>query len=210
MKPEEIKIGGVYDVRVKVTKKTTSTMTGQVEIGAYTVDRDTNSPMEYETSWFLAEESPAFAEITPTNGTKNSEPAPKYDPGRLYREGDKVRYVKRNGRFCPGAHAYERHLSLLGTVICDEKPNYSVYVNFEHCSDDYRIDPAYLELVKPVEEQERYVVEPSDIAWFVVDTKNQAGTLNAVMFINAIHPNAKAAAEAECARLNADCRKEHK
>lgn len=208
MKPEEIKIGGVYDVRVKVIKKPTSPITDQVEIGVYTVDRATNLPMEYETSWFMAEESSAFVEVAPENGVNNSEPAPKYAPCRPYREGDKVRYVKRNGRFCPGSHAYERHLSLLGTVICDEKPNYSVFVNFEHCSDDYRIDPAYLELVAPVEEQERYVVEPSDIAWFVVDTKHKAGTLNAVMFINAIHPNARAAAEAECARLNAEYRKE--
>lgn len=200
---KDIKVGNFYHVLVKVLH--IDPINGEI---ATETANEFGTSLNMEPTYFARCEKEAFFPITSENSVKNSEPAPKHDPCRLYREGDKVRYIKRNGRFCPGSHAYERHLSLLGTVIRDEKPNYSVFVNFEHCSDDYRIDPAYLELVKPVEEQERYVVEPSDIAWFVVDTKHQAGTLNAVMFINAIHPNAKAAAEAECARLNADCRKE--
>lgn len=205
MKPEEIKIGGVYDVRVKVMKKIAAPARGNLEIGAYTVDRTTQLPMEYEMSWFLDEESAAFVEINSENERKNSEPAPKYDPCRPYREGDKVRYVKRNGRFCPGSHAYERHLSLLGTVIRDEKPNYSVFVNFEHCADDYRIDPAYLELVTAVEELEPYgVTESTDyFAVYQRVTGDQLAT-----FWKEWHPNPASAAAAECDRLNAEHIKE--
>lgn len=196
MKPEEIKIGGVYDVRVKVMKKIPVNSLGNLEIGAYTVDRTTQLPMEHEMSWFLTEESAAFVEITAENDRKNSEPAPKYDPCLLYLEGDKVRYVKRNGRFCPGASSFERHLSLTGTVIRDEQRNYSVLVCFEECSEVCRIDPAYLELLSPVEEP--YSIDPANTN---------------VMFKNgkkfAVFEDDDEAL-AMCARLNAELRKELK
>ena len=194
MKPEEIKIGGVYDVRLKVMKKIPAPARGDFEIGAYTVNRTTNLPMEYEMSWFLTEESAAFVEINSENERKNSEPAPKYDPCRLYLEGDKVRYVKRNGRFCPGSHAYERELELIGTVLRDEQRNYSVLVCFEPDSKVCQIDPAYIELVILVEEP--YSIDPANT--------------------NVIFKNGKKFAVFEdddealslCARLNAELRKE--
>lgn len=210
MKHKEIKIGGIYDVRVKVIKKTTSDLTGQVEIAAYTVNRDTKSPMEYELSWYLAEEAPAFAEITSENGTKNTEPAPKYDPCRPYREGDKVRYVKRNGRFCPGSHAFEEQLSLLGTVVNDEQLDCFVVVNFGNEGDNYLLDPAYLELETPVEELGPYYVEPSTLQtyWEIWRRDSKDGDTLVVTYKNDYHPHAQAAAEAECERLNAEFRKE--
>lgn len=67
-----------------------------------------------------------------------------------------------------------------------------------------------IELVTPMEEPERYVVEPSDVAWFVVDKKHESGEQNVVMYMRAFHPNPKAAAEAECKRLNAEHRKNQK
>ena len=203
MKPEEIKIGGVYDVRVKVMKKIPAPARGEFEIGAYTVDRTTQLPMEYEMSWFLTEEAAAFVEITHENSVKNSEPAPKYDPCRLYREGDKVRYVKRNGRFCPGSHAFEEHLSLIGTVVTDEQRDYFVVVNFGNEGDNYLLDPAYLELETPVEELEPYKLIDSPNTYNIVRDSAMVMTIH-----KKSHPTAKEAAESECARLNEAYRKE--
>lgn len=204
MKPEEIKIGGVYDVRVKVIKKIPGNTPGKIEIGAYTVDRDTNSPMEYETSWFLTEETPAFAEITPENGTKNSEPAPKYDPCRLLRRGDRVQVKRRNGR-SNGKHGeYLREAYCL--VAEDEERNELVRVF--HNSSEYLLDPAYLELVTPVEELEPYYVEEEGHSWCIRKPGPSDIYSTLAWFSKKRHPHAKAAAEAECARLNAEYRKE--
>lgn len=138
----------------------------------------------------------------PENGMKNTDPTPKYDPCRKFREGDKVRAVEykgRRGTDCPN------FTGKIYTVSQEERSN-----GLLKLTDDvyvYYIDPAYVELVTPIEELERYVVKPGDIAWFVVDKEHESGELNVVMYATT-HPNPKAAAEAECSRLNAEHRKD--
>lgn len=201
MKPEEIKIGGVYDVRVKVIKKTASPITDQVEIGAYTVDRDTNSPMEYETSWFLTEESPAFVEITSENGVPNSEPAPKYDPCRLFKKGDLVRVVECKGRIKP---YLKNVLGKVYTLDASEDDNQIAYIKAD---DIDLIDVCHLELVVPVEEQEQYFISEGA---GIIEIWNKTREVERTWYYDAVKAGveALAAAEAECARLNAEYRKE--
>lgn len=159
MKPEEIKIGGVYDVRVKVMKKIPAPARGDFEIGAYTVDRTTQLPMEFEMSWFLTEESAAFVEITTENDSKNSEPAPKYDPCRLFKKGDKVRIKTVNGRDFNSLA--EKHKGKILTVLKDEEKHCNIFVETP-ISDDFFVNPAYLELVIQVEELEPYSIDPAN------------------------------------------------
>ena len=73
---------------------------------------------------------------------------PKYDPCRLLKEGDKVQVVKRNGRCWGKTGEYLRGAYCF--VLEDEERNAMVKVR--HNSSEYTIDPAYLELVTPVEE----------------------------------------------------------
>jgi hypothetical protein len=78
---------------------------------------------------------------------------------------------------------------------------------FLEADDEYKldvIDPAYLELVTPVEELEPYSIgESTD--YFSVEKDDEELSL----YWKDKHPNAKEAAEAECARLNAEYRKEN-
>lgn len=203
MKLEDIKIGGVYDVRVKVIKKPSSPITGQMEIGTYTVDRVTQLPMEYETLWFHPEEAPAFAEINSETTEKNSEPAPKYDPCRLFKKGDRVRVVEYKGRIKP----YLK--DLVGKVYTlDDGEDYKQIAGIK-ADDIDLIDVCHLELVTPVEELEPYFVMELKGAYGVYNTRFQPET-EACHFFTDMHPAAKEAAEAECARLNAEHRKEQK
>lgn len=125
---------------------------------------------------------------------------PKYDPSRPLKKGDRVQVKRRNGR-CNGQNG-EYLREAFCTVAEDETINELVRVL--HNSTEYRLDPAYLELVTPAEEREPYGVEKYMHGWTVC--KNIPGDIVA-HFINT-HPHAKEAAEAECARLNAEYRKE--
>lgn len=78
--------------------------------------------------------------------------APKYDPCRLLKKGDRVQVKSRNGR-CNGKDG-EYLREAFCEVAEDEEPNELVRVY--HNSSEYRLDPAYLELVTPVEELEPY------------------------------------------------------
>ena len=123
----------------------------------------------------------------------------KHDPARLFKKGDAVRVVAWNGRDIA-------RIGQIGRVVSDEH-NSRVELAIEGWTKDVFYPACHLELVIPVEEMERYAVAPGDIAWFVVDRKHESGELNVAMYMNT-HPNAQAAAEAECARLNAEHRKE--
>lgn len=85
------------------------------------------------------------------NGIKNTENKPKYDPCRKFRKGDKVRAVKYKGRKGTDCSYFTGKIY---TVLQEERSNGllkltdNVYV--------YYIDPAYVELVTPVEELEPY------------------------------------------------------
>lgn len=194
IKIEEIKIGETYNVRVKVHRMASAGLV------CHACDKDGHYLSKHP-NFFTEDEVEAFSPVTPA--PKHSEPAPKYDPCRLFKDGDKVTPRLVNGRdFNSVAEDYRGKIL---TVTRDEEKYDNVFV--EYGGDEFTIDPAYLELVTPVEELERYVVEPSDVAYFIVDKKHERGEQNVVMYMFAFHPHAKAAAEAECARLNEEYRK---
>jgi hypothetical protein len=88
------------------------------------------------------------------NGLNNTEHDTKCAPCRLFRKGDKVQVIKRDGRCNGKAGEYLREAFC--TVAEDEIQNELVRV-FHHAT-EYRLDPAYLVLVTPHEEQEPYSV----------------------------------------------------
>lgn len=135
----------------------------------------------------------------------------KYDPCRLFRKGDKVQVKKRDGR-CNGKDG-EYLREAFCTVAEDEIQNELVRVF--HNATEYRLGPAYLELVTPVEELEPYTVGKSELntehgdydTWAVYD---EHGYIVAQFAEEAYKlGEAKARANQECARLNAEHRKEH-
>lgn len=126
------------------------------------------------------------------------QPAPKYDPYRLFKKGDRVRIVKYAGRcyttFWESFVGVEMYVETSETA-------YSL-PEVETAKGLQPIDPAYLELVTPVEELEPYRVDHNQYGWHVEKDGEILATYN-----DERHPNAKEAAEAECARLNAEHRK---
>jgi hypothetical protein len=130
--------------------------------------------------------------------------APKYDPCRKFRRGDIVRYVPHNGRECPAMPLDEYYRVKTLTVVEDEDANHRVLVETQDGRNKY-IMFCYLELVTPVEELEPFEVYHRPSEWCVIKTAND---LIASIYNVDIHPNAKAAAEAERDRLNAEWRKE--
>ena len=136
----------------------------------------------------------------------DEQPKPKYDPCRPFRNGDIVRYVERDGRSYVDAPP-------VGATCCvcvgeDSVGMVSVEFKFSENEEPAVHDvPFYhLELVTPVEELEPYSVQEtmSHDGWQIV-----RDGLPLVIYDSQRHPNAKAAAEAERDRLNAEWRKEH-
>lgn len=136
------------------------------------------------------------------NGVKNTEIAPKYAPNRLFRKGDKVRVVEWNGRDIA-------RVGQIGYVVSNEC-NSRVELSIDGWKNSVYYPACHLELVTPVEEREPYKVEESIFIkdeWKVwKDGGDETQTLIATYTL--AHPNAKAAAEAECDRLNAEYGKE--
>lgn len=68
----------------------------------------------------------------------------------------------------------------------------------------------FLELLPTVEELDPYFTKENreEVWWEVLKRDEADGALFVAIFNTEEHPNAKAAAEAECARLNAEYRKE--
>ncbi len=134
---------------------------------------------------------------------------PKYDPCRLFRYGDKVTPRLVNGRdFNSLAEEYRGKIL---TVTRDEEKYDNVFV--EYGGDEFTIDPAYLQLVTPVEELEPYSVHESEViqGFDIVRDKLCVMTFPFGEKENGWYYNrlaAKVAADAECARLNAEHRKE--
>lgn len=133
---------------------------------------------------------------------------PKHDPCRLFKKGDKVRVVELNGR-CDGRDG-EYLRGAFCKVLNDEEKNYNVHLN--HNGTLYHIDPAYLELVTPVEEQysvHSIVGDNGKTAFFAV---RKGDVTVAAFFCDTprafTEEQALAAAEAERDRLNEEYRKE--
>lgn len=139
------------------------------------------------------------------NGTKNTETAPKYDPCRKFKKGDKV-HMKREVHGRPvyiGDDAWEPlDPNEIWSVEEDELETGWVHIKTScvHAS----VWHGMLELVTPIEELEPYSVEDGPMAFRL----KKGDKLLASYWRS--HPNAKAAAEAERDRLNAEYRKETK
>lgn len=139
-------------------------------------------------------------ELPSEHGT--SVPTPKHAPTRLFKKGDKVRIVKYNGRkFNAAPPTFQ--LGKVYSVDEDENTEHC-YVMLQSCDLYYAHPVAFLELVTPVEEP--YSVVNAHTHWDVADKDMKT----VATYSKGNHPNAKAAAEAECARLNEEWRKEQK
>ena len=201
MNIEDIKVGETYNVRVKVDRVDTAfnavffTIEGGDTVYAFGVqDRKIHDL------------------ISPVIKVEGVCPPPKYDPCRKFRKGDIVRLREYNGRK-PYDYWHKQVIKNFGakldTVLEDEKDSGNVDIFQDAPIDELtvRVNSCHLELVTPVEELEPYeVTESSD--YYGVDKDDLE--VEAAIFWKKSHPNAKAAAEAECARLNEEYRKEQK
>ena len=159
-----------------------------------------NSVERWEKLWY------GMRDVLFGNVTKNTETAPKYDPNRMFREGDKVR-IKReiNGRLLHHSFVNFKYDTVY-TVDADEvqkasKSGHVVITDGKHyCALSFY----ELELITPVEELEPYIVVDAHTHWDVAD-KNMK---TVAMYSKGNHPHAKEAAEAERDRLNEQYRKE--
>ena len=139
------------------------------------------------------------------NGIKNTETAPKYDPNRIFRKGDKVKAVPRHGRIPNDSVPKDVILE----VIADERDGIvKVLHKMGVVLEIFNVYALYLELVTPVEELEPYYVEDGALSVMVNSRSNER--VVCCSFHKNVHPNPKAAAEAERDRLNAEHRKETK
>ena len=123
----------------------------------------------------------------------------KYDPCRLFRKGDIVTPIERDGREVPD----EAPVGEKCTVVESEK-NGIVCIRYDAGSEHYihEIPFYHLELVTPVEELEPYRVDHNQYGWHVEKDGEILATYN-----DSRHPHAKEAAEDERDRLNAEHRK---
>lgn len=206
---EDIKVGELYNVRVKVVDVDDDTG----EITTETVNENGNA-LGFELCYYATDEVEAFSPITAANGIKNTETAPKYAPCRKFRKGDKVELLEQwNGRhptvfgfnvFTPGE---------ILTVLDDED---EMFVLVENETYKQTFLTPFLKLVTPVEELEPYSVklrqeitvdDTYPYCAVVDDDGNEAARFYCEQYEAG---KAQKAAEAECARLNAEYIKEKK
>lgn len=183
MKPEDIKVGETYYVRMKVTYKEKD----QVRV---------KNPMVsvYGCDYMIV----SHEYIHPTNEQ------PTHDPCRLFRKGDEVEYRPKDGRANPNL-LVGRKYKVAADEPCDSGIVQVEFDGLRHI--DTFVAYNNLELVTPVEELEPYFVMELKGAYGVYNTRFQPET-EVCHFFADMHPHAKEAAEAECARLNAEHRKE--
>lgn len=129
---------------------------------------------------------------------------PRYDPCRFFKKGDKVQ--PRSGKtVLASEYGFVTFHELAGQYEVNEdeaRGTVTLIVNGHACF----VSAFALELVTPVEELEPYMVETDFVDDEPVWNIYKDGDL--IVGYTSSHPNAKAAAEAECARLNAEWRKE--
>lgn len=151
----------------------------------------------------------------PENGTENTEEAPKNDPCRKFRKGDKVRLIEWNGRKpFDTLHGLKLNPGEVHIVLDDEYDRNEVYIGMSAADEEQSlVHSCHLELVTPVEEVKPYSVRHNEVhaAWSIYGPYG----LSAVnYFYGDRYPyskhSAEAAAYAECDRLNAAHRKEKK
>ena len=188
MNLEDIKVGEMYNVRVRVTDKT-----GNRIITHSVIDDDLL--MDAAATIFFEEEVAAFSSINPYEplrlDTINHMPEtyPKYDPCRKFRKGDKVRVVEWNGRGIA-------RIGMDGTVVEDEF-NSKVNLAIDGWTKDVFYPACHLELVTPVEELEPFSVGGSIDGCILYKNGEHYAE-----FVSSID------AERACKLLNAEYRKE--
>ena len=141
------------------------------------------------------------------------EAAPKYDPNRKFRKGDKAKPRTINGREIP-----KMPLDVIFTVTGDEDEYGAVPVEYmspvRGLLTSTTVHAVWLELVTPVEELDPFYIErqgeKTGGLCFTVRKRN--GYAEATFYFGACRSrdeqHAKEAAEAERDRLNAEFRKE--
>ena len=102
--------------------------------------------------------APEFVSLPSDSQSSTVNSQSKYDPTRLFREGDKVRLVEKNGRK-PFTSALN-HLIL--RVAADEDYKGLVSIEEPCFSDTFVIPYSHLELVTPIEELEPYSIDPAN------------------------------------------------
>lgn len=146
---------------------------------------------------------------------------PKHDPSRKFRKGDKVRLIAHRGRIAYDEGLQYPPCDTVYIVEHDELKNgiVSIYEQPECDFDAFDIHFSFLELVTPVEDVEPYIVEKSTdgatIVWTVKKRDCSQGLdfrycpgWGGNIFFSETH--CRKHAEAECARLNEEYRKEQK
>ena len=155
--------------------------------------------------------------VSPANGIKNTENAPKYDQNRMFRKGDIVRLREYNGRKPYDfwhKQVIKNYGAKLDTVLEDELDSGNVDIFQDAPIDELtvRVHSCHLELVTPVEELEPYRIGKSDYNGFV-NIEKKGKIIAMIPYGKELHEHkteeqALAAAEAERDRLNAEHRKE--
>lgn len=193
MNIEDIKEGETYNVRVKVIEK----------YGNY-VDAIYAEYDAIEGIHIPKRRIGILHPISPENGTKNTENAPKYDPNRKFRKGDRVRVAENKGR-CLKPFALK--IGDVLTVSKDEPNDDTCVIWCKWLDQDFYLDPAYLKLVTPVEELEPYTISEGA---GIIEVYNEKLEAVKSWFYSDVKAGVKALAEAEAERdrLNAEWRKE--
>ena len=194
MNIEDIKVGETYNVRMKFAN----------------IDEDGNYCFNMETKQYVYRlfnktdvETCVFPMPDPANGTKNT------DPCRKFREGDSVRPVERYGRQ-PDDGA---PVNVICEVVEDERKNGTVAIRARGACGavQFRVTALYLQLITPVEELEPYrVVRPENYQCIrIMKGKRIHSSIpfDEEECVCRTLEEAKAAAEAERDRLNAEHRK---
>lgn len=139
---------------------------------------------------------------------------PKYDPARLFKKGDIVKPCSVNGRWC--SHVWEDRSGIHYEVAKDEDPlTAHMEVKDPDSPQPFLVHAAFFKLVIPVEELKPYsiIVQPED--YHCVRIMKGTKIHSSIPFdeeecVCRTVEEAKAAAEEECDRLNAEYRKEQK
>ena len=155
--------------------------------------------------------------VSPTCVSLPSEPPtsvgshPQYDPCREFQPGDKVRMIMRDGRY-PYCMRMREHIVPSDTIltVAANLRNGLVAVRSDGNLNEQVVGFYFLELVTPVEELEPYVICENDASYEVRLHSQKENHTMAIYNKNAYGNWLKAryAAETECARLNAEHRKE--
>lgn len=208
MNPEDIKVGETYHVLVKVKK---NALTENDEFFAVPVDRSGNE-LNGDGAFFTYSELSAFSPFITSEPPTLVGTNPKNDHCRLYRKGDKVRLIEWNGRKpFDTFHGLNLNPGEVHIVLDDEYARNEVYIGMSAADEEQSVVHACnLELITPVEEMGPFSVRHNAVhaAWSIYGPFD----LSAVnYFYGERYPytkeTAKAAAEAECARLNEDYKK---